>query len=234
MEFLRHTGVRIEEMLESSHHSITQYGLPTTGELAPLLQITPSKTDEERLLLVSPELADVLSTIVRRVRDASGSIALVRSYDTQRTQLEPVPSAAVQWRSAGQLRLMSHTTISNALEETLLASGITDATGQRLRYQPHDFRRIFVTDAVMSGLPPHIAQVICGHKSICTTMSYKAIYPAEAIEAHRAFLARRRALRPSEEYRTPTSEEWDSFLGLPVNCTSSRSSTGIRPGLLRG
>ncbi|WP_330358337.1 hypothetical protein [Streptomyces chartreusis] len=40
-----------------------------------------------------------------------------------------------------------------------------------------------------------------------------AIYPAEAIEAHRAFIARRRTLRPSEEYRTPTAEEWDAFLG---------------------
>ncbi|WP_247204180.1 integrase [Streptomyces sp. AgN23] len=44
-------------------------------------------------------------------------------------------------------------------------------------------------------------------------MGYKAVYPTEAIEAHHAFIARRRALRPSEEYRVPTSEEWDSFLG---------------------
>jgi hypothetical protein len=64
----------------------------------------------------------------------------------------------------------------------------------------------------MSGLPPHIAQLICGHKNIDTTMGYKAIYPAETIEAHRAFIARRRATRPSEEYRTPTDEEWDAFL----------------------
>lgn len=64
----------------------------------------------------------------------------------------------------------------------------------------------------MNGLPPHIAQVICGHKSLDTTMGYKAIYPAETIEAHRAFIARRRATRPSEEYRTPTEEEWDAFL----------------------
>ena len=40
----------------------------------------------------------------------------------------------------------------------------------------------------------------------------EAVYPAEAIEAHRAFIARRRATRPSEEYRTPTEEEWDAFL----------------------
>lgn len=28
----------------------------------------------------------------------------------------------------------------------------------------------------MNGLPPHIAQVICGHKSIDTTIGYKAAY----------------------------------------------------------
>ena len=40
-------------MLELSHHSITEYRLPSTGELVPLLQIAPSKTDTERLLSFS-------------------------------------------------------------------------------------------------------------------------------------------------------------------------------------
>ena len=50
VEVLRLTGIRIEELTELSHHSLIQYRLPATGELIPLLQITPSKTDEERLL----------------------------------------------------------------------------------------------------------------------------------------------------------------------------------------
>ncbi len=62
-------------------------------------------------------------------------------------------------------------------------------------------------------MPPHIAQLLLGHKDINTTMGYKAVYPEEAINGHRAFIAWRRALRPSEEYRTPTDEEWDEFLG---------------------
>ncbi|MEV7783556.1 hypothetical protein [Kitasatospora sp. NPDC088351] len=61
------TGIRNEELLELTHHSITEYRLPSTGEVVPLLQVAPSKTDSERLLLVSPELADVLSTIVCRL-----------------------------------------------------------------------------------------------------------------------------------------------------------------------
>lgn len=32
-------------MLEASHHSLIQYRLPTNGEVVPLLQIAPSKTD---------------------------------------------------------------------------------------------------------------------------------------------------------------------------------------------
>ena len=72
---------------------------------------------------------------------------------------------------------------------------------------------MFLTDAIMNGLPPHIAQVIAGHRDINVTLGYKAVYPDEAIQAHLAFLARRRALRPTEEYRTPTDAEWEEFLG---------------------
>ncbi|HUH69549.1 MAG TPA: site-specific integrase, partial [Mycobacterium sp.] len=52
VEVLRHTGIRIEELTELSHHSLIQYRLPTTGELIPLLQIVSSKTDAERLLSI--------------------------------------------------------------------------------------------------------------------------------------------------------------------------------------
>jgi hypothetical protein len=62
-------------------------------------------------------------------------------------------------------------------------------------------------------MPPHIAQILLGHADINTTMGYKAVYPQEAINGHRAYIARRRQLRPSEEYRSPTDAEWDEFLG---------------------
>ena len=97
--------------------------------------------------------------------------------------------------------------------QTAASPGCSIAT----RTQPHtataETSRTFVTDAVMNGMPPHIAQLICGHRDINTTMGYKAVYPEEAINGHRAFIARRRELRPSEEYRTPTDQEWEEFLG---------------------
>lgn len=195
-----------------THHSITQYRLPSTGELVPLLQIAPSKTDTERLLLVSPELADVLSIIVSRLRAPSGAIPLVAAYDVRERVWNPPMPLLFQRNVGSEHRAVTPTALRKLLLNALAVTGLTDATGDALLFAPHDFRRIFVTDAIMSGLPPHIAQVICGHANINTTLGYKAIYPAETIEAHRAFLSRRRSSRPSDEYRTPTDEEWDSFL----------------------
>ncbi|MEU8108697.1 site-specific integrase [Nonomuraea muscovyensis] len=99
------------------------------------------------------------------------------------------------------------------LNTGLAKTGLIDATGGPLLFTPHDFRRLFLTDAILIGLPPHIAQVIAGHKDINVTLNYKAVYPDEVIQAHLAFLSRRRALRPTDEYRAPTDEEWQEFLG---------------------
>ncbi|MET7304369.1 site-specific integrase [Embleya sp. NPDC005575] len=212
IEVLRHTGIRCEELLELTHHSITQYRLPSTGELVPLLQIAPSKTDTERLLLVGPELADVLSAIVSRLRGSGPTIPLVASYDIRERVWNPPLPLLFQRAIGSESRAFTPTAVRKLLINALAASGLTDPNGDQLTFSPHDFRRIFVTDAITSGLPPHIAQIICGHKSLDTTMGYKAIYPTETVEAHRAFVARRRETRPSEEYRTPTEAEWDSFL----------------------
>jgi hypothetical protein len=58
------------------------------------------------------------------------------------------------------------------------------------RTRPHtvsaETSRIFITDAVLNGLPPHIARVIAGHRDINVTMGY--VYPDEAIQSHLAFL----------------------------------------------
>ena len=225
VEVLRATGVRIEELLEIGHHSLVQYRLPTTGELVPLLQIAPSKTDAERLLLVSPELADVLSAIIHRVRDRAGAVPLVAAYDIHERLWAPPAPLLFQRHVGSERRAINASGIRTMLTAALAHTGLTDpSTGGPLHYTPHDFRRLFLTDAILNGLPPHIAQVIAGHRDINTTLGYKAVYPEEAIQAHLAFLARRRALRPGEEYRVPTEAEWQEFLG---HFERRKVSTGI-------
>ncbi len=213
VETLRHTGIRIEELTELSHHSLIQYTVPGTGELVPLLQIAPSKTDTERLLVVSPELADVLAAIITRIREPDGSLGCVTSYDSHERIWNPPMPLLFQRRFSIEQRAIPGGTIREWLQQSFDGTGVTDAGGRPLRFTPHDFRRMFITDAVLHGMPPHIAQLVAGHRDLNTTMGYKAVYPDEVINGHRAFIARRRALRPGEEYRTPTEQEWEEFLG---------------------
>jgi integrase len=211
VEILRSTGVRIEEMLELTHHSFVAYALPTTGEIVPMLQIAPSKTDAERLLLVSPELAEVLTAIIFRVRAGKAALPLVSAYDVfEQTWSAPMPFL-FQRRYGSEDRPITRSYIRECMVGTSQAAQITIA-GEPLEWRPHDFRRIFVTDALRSGLPPHIAAKICGHAVLDTTMGYAAIYPEDVITHHRAFIGRRRAGRPSEEYRELSAAEWEEFL----------------------
>lgn len=213
VEVFRHTGIRIEEMLEITHRSFVSYTVPATGQNIPLLQITPSKTDKERLLVIGPELAAVFAEIIHQVRDGHQQLPLVSRYD-QHERLHSAPLPFLFQRRWG-LRdtAINHGYVKNLLDELVAAAGITNTDGSPAHFSPHDFRRIFATEAVSQGLPVHIAAKILGHESLATTQTYLAVYDQDVIDHHRAFIARRRATRPSQEYREPTDSEWDEFLG---------------------
>jgi hypothetical protein len=151
VDVLRLTGIRVEELTELTHPSLVQYRLPASGQLVPLLHIAPSKTDTERLLVVSPELADVLSAIICRVRDDAGAVSLVAAYDYHERVFNPPLPILFQRRVGTENRAIGAPAIRNLLDDALAATGLTDAHGQPLRFVPHDFRRIFITDAVMNG-----------------------------------------------------------------------------------
>ena len=116
----------MEELLQISHHSLIQYRLPTTGELVPLLQIVPSKTDEERLLVVSPELADVLSAIITRVRDHSRAVPLVPAYDRCECVWQPPSPVLFQRRFRTENRAISDVSLRAMLNGALAHTGLTD------------------------------------------------------------------------------------------------------------
>ncbi|MGW1677377.1 tyrosine-type recombinase/integrase [Saccharopolyspora sp. NPDC002376] len=215
VETLRHTGIRIEELLELTHLALVQYRLPDTGEVVPLLQIVPSKSNEERLLLISPELASVLATIITRLRAQNGgNIPTVSRYDpTEKIHGPPLPHLFQRrtQRSSGRSTPISQNGVYRLLQQVVDHAGITDNTGQPLNYLPHDFRRLFTTEAVTGGLPVHIAAKLLGHHHISTTESYLAVFQNELIRTYRAFLDKRRATWPVEEYREPTDAEWQEF-----------------------
>jgi integrase len=212
IETLRHTGIRIEELLEVTHLALVSYRLPDTGETVPMLQIVPSKSNEERLLLVSPELASVLATIISRLRaENNGSVPLTARYDPHERIIGPPLPHLFQHRYKITSEVFSSNTVQVLLTKTLARTGLTDAAGQPLRYTPHDFRRVFVTEAVAGGLPVHIAAKILGHANINTTQAYLAVFDENLIRSYRAFLDNRRSQRPAAEYREPTDDEWREF-----------------------
>lgn len=163
--------MRIEEALELTHYSFVAYRLPTTGEIVPMLQVAPSKLDQERLLLVSPELGEVITAIIQRVRRGQPAMPTVCAYDTLE-RLWSAPMPFLFQRPVGpENRAIPRNYVYTCLDDALAASGLTGPGDQPLHYTPHDFRRIFVTDALRSALPPHIAARICGHQTVDTTPS---------------------------------------------------------------
>lgn len=212
VETLRHTGVRIEELLEITHLALVSYRLPDTGEIVPLLQIVPSKSNEERLLVVSPELASVLATIVTRLRlHAGGTVPLTGRYDIhERLVGTPLPHL-FQRRIGWRWQVPSYRTVQDLLNQLIAQAGLRDAAGQPLHCTPHDFRRMFATEAVTGGLPVHIVARLLGHANINTTQAYMAVFDDDLVRTYRAFVDRRRAQRPSDEYRQPTEQEWSEF-----------------------
>ena len=95
-----------------------------------------------------------------------------------------------QRRWGATRHMISPQMVKELLRQALDRTGLTGPDGEPLHYTPHDFRRIFVTEAVSGGLPVHIAVRLLGHHDLATT---------------------RRALRPGEEYREPTDAEWNEF-----------------------
>jgi integrase len=212
IETLRLTGVRLEELLEITHLALVSYRLPDGGEVVPLLQIVPSKGNEERLLLVDPELASVLAAIITRLRAGSdGAVPLVARYDHHERTTGPLLPHLFQRARGARSEVISTGTVYKLINTALAAAGLKDSTGQPLAYRPHDFRRCFTTAAVTGGLPVHIAARILGHKSLATTETYMAVFQEDLIRSYRAFLETRRAARPAEEYREPTDQEWADF-----------------------
>lgn len=211
IEVLRHSGVRVEEMLELSHLSIRPFRKPT-GEVVPLLQIAPSKTDTERILPASPALAHALSRIIARHTHAAGAVPVtVRRDPTQRSFSPPLPYLFTRITVTGRVDVLSDRTIRDYLTHAAERAGLRDSDGAPLRFTPHDFRRLFLTDLVASGFPLHIAAQLAGHADLNTTRGYAAIYPVEVFDHYDKFLARRRAERPTAEYRQPTRQELEAF-----------------------
>ena len=210
IETLRHTGVRNEEMLELSQLSIRQYVRPN-GEVIALLVIAPSKSDRERVIPMTAELFHVIATIIRRLTRDRATIPLATRYD-RHEHVTSEPQPFLFQRTIGQRTEV----ITPSALRTMLIRLSKSLAGQhpqleKIRFTPHDFRRLFATDLANNGLPIHIGAALLGHLDVQTFHGYVTVFQEDVIRHYQAHLANRRAARPAGDYPPVTEEEWAEF-----------------------
>lgn len=207
IEVLYQTGIRIEEALEICVQSIENWQ-SATGFAMPVLRIAPSKMDKERLVPLSPEALAVLAQASARLKKQhNGQVPLVPAVDGhERTDL-PALAYLFQRAPFGQSVRIGYSGVAGIFRRVVKVGNVRDASGHRVHFTPHDFRRLFVSRTVNSGLPIQVAQVICGHDSITTTQGYFAIDEDRAMLAYKKYLQAQRQERPAEEYAPPSEAD---------------------------
>ncbi|UYM05632.1 site-specific integrase [Solicola gregarius] len=236
VEVFRHTGVRIEELLELSQLSIRQYQRPN-GEVVAMLVIAPSKTDRERVIPVSAELFHVLACIIRRLTagGARSTVPRATRYDThERVTTEPQPFL-FQHRIGQRNEVTTPGAVGCMLDRICAQIAENDPKFVGVRFAPHDFRRLFATDLVNAGLPIHIGAALLGHLNLETTRGYVAVFDDDVVRHYQTHLTRRRGMRPHEEYRPVTGQEWVELgnCGRPYATPCTHEHACIRCPMLR-
>ncbi|MFI6422934.1 tyrosine-type recombinase/integrase [Streptomyces sp. NPDC050842] len=210
VEILRHSGIRVEELVELTHLSIRQYER-SNGEVIALLVVAPSKTERERVIPMSAELFHAIAQIVRRQTRDGRPIPLLTRYDPhERIWLDPMPFLFQRHR--GSVRgVMSGNTVLEMLGRSCDELAKTNPAFAGIKFTPHDFRRLFATEIVNGGLPIHIGAALLGHLKLRTTQGYVAVFAEDIVKHYQEFLNHRRTLRPDDEYTDVTAQEWSQF-----------------------
>lgn len=210
VEALRHSGVRIEELCELTQLSIRQYQR-ANGEVIALLVIAPSKTDRERVIPMSAELFHVIASVIRRHARVGRPIPLVSRYDAHdKVWSAPMPFL-FQRQNGTTPMVFSTATVQVMLGRICDELAETHKGFRGLKFTPHDFRRIFATELVNSGLPIHIGAALLGHLDVQTTRGYVAVFDEDVVRHYQEHLHHRRQVRPDGEYRDTTDQEWTEF-----------------------
>jgi site-specific recombinase XerC len=210
VEVLRHTGVRVEEMVELSQLSIRRCERPN-GEVVALLVVAPSKTDRERVIPMSAELFHVIAAIIRRHTTDEPTVPLVTRFDHHQKVTSAPQPFLFQRRVGSRRETFSTSAVGAALRAVCARLGKTRPEFAHATFSPHDFRRLFATDLVNNGLPIHIGAMLLGHLDLQTTRGYVTVFNEDVVRHYQTHLERRRRDRPQREYRPATPEEWAEF-----------------------
>ena len=180
----------------------------STNTLVPLLHIVPSKTDAERLIPMSPNWSRCCwrcSAAQRQAWRPGAAVDALRPAREGPRRTAAAPVRPPPGHPAGSACPRPY--VRTLLDATGRRAGLTD-DGERIRFTPHDFRRLLTTELVGAGLPLHIVAALLGHLSLDTTRGYTAVFPEQVIAAHRSAGSSAAAVAPVRRLRPATGEEW--------------------------
>ncbi|MGH9227033.1 MAG: tyrosine-type recombinase/integrase [Acidimicrobiales bacterium] len=160
---------------------------------------------------MSAELFHVMAAVLRRHTKHRPAVPLVTRFDTHDKETSS-PQPFLFQRFVGSTRaVFSYTVVLHMLWRLCDELAQDRPAFAQARFAPHDFRRLFATDLINSGLPIHIGAALLGHLDLGTTRGYVAVFEEDVVRHYQAYLARRRHVRPEHEYRPATSAEWTEF-----------------------
>ncbi|WP_405818499.1 tyrosine-type recombinase/integrase [Streptomyces sp. NBC_00838] len=160
---------------------------------------------------MSAELFHVIATIIRRHTRDGRPVPVLRRFDPHDKVWSPPMPFLFQRKIGSTPSVISPFTVLHMLARCCEDLAERHPAFHLVKFTPHDFRRIFTTELLNSGLPIHIGATLLGHLNIQTTRGYVAVFDEDVIRHYLAHLNERRRLRPDHEYRNVTTDEWNAF-----------------------
>lgn len=211
LELLVQSGLRIEEACNLTTFDILRRRDPN-GRTYFLLHVGPSKFDRARLIPIGDALGKVLSEIIRHVKRFYGlnHVPPVDNFDFY--ERRPLPRAPYLLLGRSRPSMIGRTTIREMLAGISRRAGARTHDGQPLLVHPHDCRRVFASEHLNNGTPPHVLRALLGHERLDTVMIYAKLYPGTPVDAYRRHVrGLYQSVHGDDVLRAPTAEEWEAL-----------------------
>ena len=190
---LRHTGLRIGELLDLELDHLVDYGPNGTWLRVPL-----GKLNNERSVPVDDTALEALEHWLTH-------------RPSQRTRPHPRGGHLADFIFVERGRRLGTTRIQRGLRDAVVAAGLTGPDGQPLRVVAHQLRHTWATELANAGMSMQALMTLLGHRSPEMTIRYarlasptlKAAYDQAAGK-----IARRIPIVPAGRPATPDRVEW--------------------------
>jgi integrase len=190
---LRHTGLRIGELLDLELEHLVDYGPNGTWLRVPL-----GKLHDERSVPLDDTALEALDDWLTR-------------RPTQRARPHPRDGHLADFVFVERGRRLGTTRIQRGLRDAVTAAGLTGPGGQPLRVVAHQLRHTWATELANAGMSMQALMTLLGHRSPEMTIRYARLAsPAlkSAYDQAAGKIARRIPVAPAGRPTAPDRVEW--------------------------